>query len=559
MSWFDKIANDALRLETLSEVKACEELSQFIPKSFTLNELAEAARGSLSRLCAGKPNRSLATSHLLTLLACTRCQGRFPPRPSIENRNAVRELVLNVTKVVAPVVAENKGQTGASGHPGALAERCSSSSILTSSPIQLDDQTLYLLMVYAGSSDQRIVVPSQVKAAASRLLAKQFTTSTGNDNNNRAKEEPRSKTAFITETVLQSYLRPLFSRSRPATVTASGRKAAYPDQDDSGAGGPRRGGASLLEETAQTKPWKYTDFRAVPVLGWAVKEADSHLLATHWPLFTPFLLTLADEPASSPLLRAGLLMLSEFLAKLPAATLHATGLAQVFEDAIFPTLSALPSLTPEDESMLVLGPAYGALLQLARKVGQPTNENGDGGVLKKQHALLDKVLRDGVFMGYFHAKEHVRIVAELCSWTARILNELEVHAVKHLKDLIPMLSAILTDPFGPSAPETLLAAVKALQAVLTNCWPRILGSPWQDEIINALVLCWLHVLEQEGEEDKELRLTARAVAAVLKTARKQVDGGEDGKGNVETDLGSYVAPLVAKDPRLTGLFGPPSK
>ncbi|KAH6635214.1 hypothetical protein B0J18DRAFT_472244 [Chaetomium sp. MPI-SDFR-AT-0129] len=512
----------------------------------------------------------------------------------------------------------------------ALAERCSSSSILSiqvitslldtvatpegrdnngtndddasaSSPIQLDDQTLYLLMVYAGSSDQRIVVPSQVKAAASRLLAKQFTTSTGNDNNNRAEEEPRSKTAFITETVLQSYLRPLFSRSRPATVTASGRKAAYPDQDDSGAGGPRRGGASLLEETAQTKPWKYTDLRAVPVLGWAVKEADSHLLATHWPLFTPFLLTLADEPASSPLLlRAGLLMLSEFLAKLPAATLHATGLAQVFEDAIFPTLSALPSLTPEDESMLVLGPAYGALLQLARKVGQPTasnssssigdgktatsrkNENGDGGVLKKQHALLDKVLRDGVFMGYFHAKEHVRIVAELCSWTARILNELEVHAVKHLKDLIPMLSAILTDPFGPSAPETLLAAVKALQAVLTNCWPRIPGSPWQDEIINALVLCWLHVLEQEGEEDKvsseqerprgeesknrrfglvkkELRLTARALAAVLKTARKQVDGGEDGKGNVETDLGSYVAPLVAKDPRLTGLFGPPSK
>lgn len=144
-----------------------------------------------------------------------------------------------------------------------------------------------------------------------------------------------------------------------------------------------------------------------------------------------------------------------------------------------------------------------------------------------------------------------------------------------------MLSAILTDPFGPSAPETLLAAVKALQAVLTNCWPRIPDSPWQDEIINALVLCWLHVLEQEGEEDKvssgkgrpggeekmptpglvkgELRITARALAAVLKTARKPVDGGEDGKDNTGTDLGSYVAPLVAKDPRLTGLFVPPSK
>src|SRR4051794_22456951 len=118
-----------------------------------------------------------------------------------------------------------------------------------------------------------------------------------------------------------------------------------------------------------------------------------------------------------------------------------------------------------------------------------------------------------------------------------------------------MLSAIMTDPFAPAAPGTLLSAVKALQAVLANCWPRIAGSPWQDEIINALVLCWLHLAEHEHpathktyytQLEQELLISSKALAAVFKTAER-----EDG---ATTDLSSHVAPLVAKDPRLAALF-----
>jgi hypothetical protein len=121
-----------------------------------------------------------------------------------------------------------------------------------------------------------------------------------------------------------------------------------------------------------------------------------------------------------------------------------------------------------------------------------------------------------------------------------------------------MLSSIMTDPFAPLAPATLLSAVKALQAVLANCWPRIPGSPWQDEIINALVLCWLHLAEHErpGTDDgkayaqiEQALLTAsKALAAVLKSA-----GPEDG-GAQATDLATHVAPIVEKDPRLASLF-----
>lgn len=122
--------------------------------------------------------------------------------------------------------------------------------------------------------------------------------------------------------------------------------------------------------------------------------------------------------------------MADFLAKFPDKTLHDTGLAQVIEDAIFPTLSFLPSLTPEQESVLLLREAYNTLLSLANK--QPAV--GKDGIPKgPKNTLLDKMLREGVLMGYFHAKEHVRIVAVLCQQTAAILNNMGVHAVKHLK------------------------------------------------------------------------------------------------------------------------------
>lgn len=80
--------------------------------------------------------------------------------------------------------------------------------------------------------------------------------------------------------------------------------------------------------------------------------------------------------------------------------------------------------------MQLLVPAYAALLSLASKqpaVGKDGIPNGP------KNTLLDKMLREGVFMAYFHAKEHIRIVEVLCQQTTAILNQMGVHAVKHLK------------------------------------------------------------------------------------------------------------------------------
>ncbi len=78
----------------------------------------------------------------------------------------------------------------------------------------------------------------------------------------------KKKQQFIVEGILRQYLRPLFSKTKPpASITASGRKAEFTD--------PVAGrGEGIPDESSKTKPWKYNDFRAVPVFAWAVDEAD---------------------------------------------------------------------------------------------------------------------------------------------------------------------------------------------------------------------------------------------------------------------------------------------
>lgn len=77
---------------------------------------------------------------------------------------------------------------------------------------------------------------------------------------------------FITEDVLTGFLRPLFVKSRPTTVTASGRPAAFPEPPPRYSQGDGFGGGG--GDMAATKPWKYARRYAVTVFAWAVENAD---------------------------------------------------------------------------------------------------------------------------------------------------------------------------------------------------------------------------------------------------------------------------------------------
>lgn len=176
---------------------------------------------------------------------------------------------------------------------------------------------------------------------------------------------------------------------------------------------------------------------------------QSKLLQKHWPLYTPVLLTLLDEPAPVDLKVRALGIFRAFWKRCPADLMQQTGLAEVFEQAVFPAVLYLPSLTPAEESLKILGAAYLALIEMAdldtydldEYLRPPSSKWGEGGgegeqeLMEAQRKLLDKIIREGVMVGYHHAKEHIRIVGLLCETLICIINGMGILAVKHLKVL----------------------------------------------------------------------------------------------------------------------------
>ncbi|KAI1098162.1 hypothetical protein F4804DRAFT_136679 [Jackrogersella minutella] len=347
---------------------------------------------------------------------------------------------------------------------------------------------------------------------------------------------------FIVEDILTGFIRPLFSKSRPAAVTASGRKAEFvePSRYD-----------TADRDSPETKPWKYARRYAVTVFGWAVLHADTPLLQTHWPLFTPALLTLLDEPQSIGLKVKGIGIFHDFWSRCPPGLMQNTGLASVFEEAIFPAVLYLPSLTPVDESVQILRVAYPALIKMAGledsapQVGP--REGQQKQVTEAQRKLLDKIIREGIMVGYHHAKEHARLVRVLCEMLVCIIEGMGILAVKHLKDFIPMACEIMTDPFGPKDLGGLASATILLQSILRNCWPRI--PHYCDEVIKILMLCWLNIEDEEWSSDDMtsvnglkglLTESADMLSAIMKAA--------------QLDFNERVGPLIKIEPQLSKLF-----
>lgn len=111
----------------------------------------------------------------------------------------------------------------------------------------------------------------------------------------------------------------------------------------------------------------------------------------------------------------------------PALLLERTGLGDVFEDALFPMLSSLPPLTPENQSLQLLGHAYPTLLALQR-ARFPSDAPSSGRVRS-----LDRIMRAGILQGYAHANEHVKVANLLVEHLTDLVAGLGIHAVKHLK------------------------------------------------------------------------------------------------------------------------------
>lgn len=352
---------------------------------------------------------------------------------------------------------------------------------------------------------------------------------------------------------LQLTIRPLFTSSQKQphpNLTAAGRKATQPK--------PHK---TLNFGESVKEPWKDPHYGwTLDLLRWVLRTLDSKGVETNWGLIVPPILKMLDD-IETAWKAAGCELLTMLLNITPPALLARTGLGNVFEEALMPCLAYLPSLTPENESVMLLDKTYPALLALANVMfpppsasttistpSRPLTTKKTEGNPRTCEKFLDTLLRQGILAGFAHAGEHVRIAEVLLKHLVPLLEAMQISSVKHLKHVLPLLSNVLAEPLGPAYPPLLRAAAKAVQAVQLNAWPRI--AVHRGEVLRGVTVCWIRVCEQgqRGQEaveleavKQELRTCVEMLAAVLKEDQ-------------DVDLQKEAAMLVEADERLSGLL-----
>ncbi|KAK8144705.1 hypothetical protein G3M48_005475 [Beauveria asiatica] len=332
---------------------------------------------------------------------------------------------------------------------------------------------------------------------------------------------------FIIGSVLQSHLRPLFSKSS-SSVTAQGRPALY------------RAPPPPAGFHAQKAAWKEAGPHIITLFDWAVQASEPTTIKKHWPLYVPVLVTLVEDDDVAVRQR-GVEILDVFLTKCPAEVLRTSGIDAVFRESVLPSLLFLPTLTPESDSVALLRAAYRALRTLALAADDPA----DG----KRRALLDRTLREGVLAGYFHASQHIRVVEVLMQAAAQIVEALQIYAVKHLQSLLDLFAPVLTDAFALAHPAAAITAAQALNTTILNCWPRIVGTPHAEQILNVVSRCWINIHEPDNDRNgSELEMLARELK---KTMALMASLWQESDEPMPTEKLSQV---VRKAPNLEPLF-----
>ncbi|KAL7814312.1 hypothetical protein V8C44DRAFT_357161 [Trichoderma aethiopicum] len=269
----------------------------------------------------------------------------------------------------------------------------------SSTPPPLDNAALIHIVTYTDDNDPWTT--TQSSRLATRLLESSL-----------AGDEKRD--TFITQSLLNDTLRPQFAKSSSTRLAPSGRPLQVPQQPSG-----RQPGIQL-DSVSQ----EHEKLHAASSFKWAVTSCSQAATARHWPLFLPILLSLAED-ISTAVRAKGLQILLLFLDKCPPNTILSAGVDNVIQEAVFPTLLFLPDTTPESESLQLLHPAYQVLLRVAQL--DPTAKS------PRRRKALDKLLRDGVFTGHFHASQHVRIVEVLMNVIKETVSCMGFYSVKYLQ------------------------------------------------------------------------------------------------------------------------------
>lgn len=277
--------------------------------------------------------------------------------------------------------------------------------------------------------------------------------------------------------------------------------------------------SNALEASRQPAPWKDTGNQyALDLLEWAISTLDRKTIEGKWHLLMPPILKMMDDIDMKWKARGchmlGLLLEnlhqkigidagknSSIAVQSSTSFLQRTGYHNIFTEALFPMFTYIPSITPENESVTLFREVFPTIISLAQLL--PTDPSKG----PSRERFLDKILREGVLSPLAHfptPSSYPELATLIMSHVPVLLGHMGIDCVKHLRDLVPLISAILQEPFALSHKPLLLSALKALQSVLLNAWPRLPG--YRGAIMMGICLLWARCVEERkkaGSQDIE--------------------------------------------------------
>ncbi|EPQ67379.1 Bgt-3190 [Blumeria graminis f. sp. tritici] len=359
--------------------------------------------------------------------------------------------------------------------------------ILLPAETLLDDQIILSVLAFTSSVDPW-TTPTILQSAEHFLSLQKFQI---------------SNQEFIKNSILISFIRPLFLTSTLPKITASGRAATLPITP------PKPHDFGVWDRVS--KPWRLDACHSCTVLLWAVINATTTL--DYFNLMIPPILTLLDFPHTAIRLR-GLQILLPFLEKSTPKLLQQTGLGSVIEDAVQPMLLYLPPITPLEESLSLLPVAFTASFQILNSRFPATSLESTGcGISSSQKYRRDSltILLQSVISSYQHttlsSASDPTIKEIILGQIPELVRGLGIYCVAHLHKLVPLISDVLLDSLGAIEPTLLWTAARTLREIILCAWPRVKELRWRREITRIIVGCWsINFMERNTDQIRNEKL-----------------------------------------------------
>ncbi|KAF3044040.1 CCA tRNA nucleotidyltransferase, mitochondrial [Didymella heteroderae] len=305
---------------------------------------------------------------------------------------------------------------------------------------------------------------------------------------------------------------------------------------------PQTKSTNTLEASKEIVPWKDPHNAFIQdLLGWSIRALDRKAIEQNWHLLVPPILKMLDDPAEESQAigcqhLSSLLSILELDREKSTAFLARTGYHDLFASTLFPLFTHIPTLTPEPASLALFNAVYEPLLHLSALC------LSDAARIK----FLDKTMREGILAPLNHfptPSTYPHLATSIFSATTALAAQLGIETVKHLPSLTPLVTGVMQDPFVLAHKELSLVTVKALQALIQNCWPRMPAH--RGAVVLGLCVLKGRCDEEGGSGGKqklseirvEVKDTAELLDAVLSQSEVKEEWGKEKEVLVEADEG----------------------